>query len=758
MADAPFAQVDMRGSVAGVGWRNDSKVYLVSGRGEGKSFLFMSPDGGVSWVNRTPASPAFLVKGNNYGGGGENSHPRGTGRLIGFGASATSVYVAGMDNLVRVNDTTGAGVNVASWGTGEAVSLAVTPSAQSGGGAGDTAWGLLRDPAGDASPWVSTGSSNGLTKVDDADGSGTIASIVRRPACVPGTARPAELVAVSEAGATAVYVAWGNQGIFRFKSNVWTTIARTPSSSCTGGQLLPATTKVVGWTAIDALAPASSKTVLVVGGISGSGSDCPTSGPPCPVLQRLVVNWSSPTPAVTMTPLLTTAADVGTAMVGTTTNWWHVVGFPTDPSSVSGANAKVGYGSWVTSMVDIVQAVSSENDLTILASGRAGVWRGTYSGGDATWRPALRGLSNTYSKGVAVDPGDSAHAVSLDGDWQVHLSTDRFTAAVPHDHQPRENPPHDYNPTVAAFDAHGGLFVGDVEGKVYYNPDPYDTAGAGTKNCWQPMGVIGGTPSKVLGIVAGDAASGSGSTRVVAAYTGGTTGLKKKVINRSLGCNQPAPDPADWTDVGESPDGAFDPVGGIDDGLAVVGGARVSFTRNATGQAIYAFSQTGGLSKSTDFGANFTTIKAAASFADSVVGDAAGWLAADPDNANLLYLSFGKAAYKLNGASCTASNCPATPLTFTGVPYASRNLGGLTVDSTNRVLLANLPPVGSAPPPTVIRLLQATSAGGTSVSPVDDGAYRGLAVQETQLLADPTGANNVVLAAIDGFGLIRINP
>lgn len=733
---------------------------MVSGRGDGKSFLFMSPDGGVSWQNRTPSSPTFKVKGNNYGNGGENSHPRGTGRLIGFGASATSVYVAGMDNLVRVNDTSGAGVNVASWGTGEAVSLAVTPSAQSGGGSGDTAWGLLRDPGGDSSPWVSTGTTNGLTKVEDADGSGTIASIARRPPCVPDKARPAELVAVSEAGATAIYVAWGNQGIFRFKSNDWKTIARTPSSSCSGGQLLPATNKVVGWTAIDALAPAASKTVLVVGGISGSGSSCPTSGPPCPVLQRLVVDWSSPTPAVTATPLLTTTADVSTAMLGTSTNWWHVVGFATDPSSVSNANAKVGYGSWVTSMVDIVQAVSSENDLTILASGRAGVWRGTFAGGNGTWRPALRGLSNTYGKGVAFDPGDSTHAVSMDGDWQVHLSTDRFTAAVPHDHQPRDNPPHDYNPTVAAFDAHGGLFVGDVEGKVYYNPDPYDTTGAGTKNCWQPMGVIGGTPSKVLGIVAGDARAGSGSTRVVAAYAGGTNGLKNKVINRALGCNQPAPDPADWTDVGDSPDGAFDPVGGIDDGLAVVGGARVSFTRNATGQMIYAFSQTGGLSKSMDFGANFTTIKAASSFADGVVGDAAGWLAADVDNANRLYLNFKRAAYRINGAACTVSSCTATPLTFTGVvPATSRNFGGLTVDSTNRVLLANLPPGSSTiQADTYIRLLQAASAGGTSLSPVDDGGYRGLAVQETQLLADPTGANNVVLAAIDGFGLVRINP
>lgn len=56
------------------------------------------------------ASPAFLVKGNNYGGGGENSHPRGTGRLIGFGASATStgannVVLAALDGfgLIRIN-------------------------------------------------------------------------------------------------------------------------------------------------------------------------------------------------------------------------------------------------------------------------------------------------------------------------------------------------------------------------------------------------------------------------------------------------------------------------------------------------------------------------------------------------------------------------------------------------------------------------------------------------------------------------------
>lgn len=412
-------------AVAGVGWRDNSDAFVVMGRGGNPSFLFRSTNGGADWTDITPTAAAakFQVKGNNYSGGGSKSHPRGTGRLIGFGTSSGSlIYVAGMDALVRMNDATGpsSGVKVEDWpGTGEAVSLAVTPGAESGGPPGDTAWGLLRDPGG-SDPWTSTGSGNGVVKLTNAQGGGTASGLLS-PSCLPDTARAAELVAVSEGGVTALYVAWGRMGIFRFKSGSWSTTARTSATpgACTGGANLGPVADVEGWTAIDAVRLGTT-TTLVVGGIAGG---CGSS--PCPVIQRVTVPGSG---APFATELVSAPGDVQAGMIGDLSrDWWHVVRFVDDPPSIAGTDAKMGGASWVTSMVDILPTTSA-NSLTMLVSGCGGIWRGTFDNGDRNWNPAVRGMANTYSKGAAIDPATPAHAVSMDGNCNF---TGRRTGSRP---------------------------------------------------------------------------------------------------------------------------------------------------------------------------------------------------------------------------------------------------------------------------------------------------------------------------------------
>lgn len=259
----------------------------------------------------------------------------------------------------------------------------------------------------------------------------------------------------------------------------------------------------------------------------------------------------------------------------------------------------------------------------------------------------------------------------------------------------------------------------------------------------------------IIGLVAAKAASTGTQIRVVAAFQrAGGKGVWQRTVNPAAGCSQSV-DPAEWVTPVAGDDGDFDPVGGADDAMAPTAPGRVGFTRNATGQTIYMFDQTGGLAKSTNYGAAFSTVKAATAFTGDK-GEQAGWLAASPDDPNLLYVNLKNRAYRIQNANNCPAGCLVTPLTFSGLAEINRNFAGLTVDSSNRVLLANQPANNRVD--TRISLLRASTSGGTALSDISDGVYRGLAVENNQLLGDPTGSVNTVLAANDGYGLIRITP
>ena len=765
LAAATVNDLDARATIAGVGWRDNDDVFVAAGRGVQPSFLFRSVDKGVTWQDWTPNSSSpgsFTVKGNNYasggGTGGSNSHPRPTGRLVGFGSANPSlVYVAGMDELVRINDASasnrGTGAKVVDWpGLGEAVGVVVTPGGESGGPAGDTVWGVLRDPGGSTDPWVSTGTGNGLVKVTGAEAGPGSPSGLLRPGCVPATARPAEAVAVSESGVTAVYVAWGKLGVFRYKSGGWDVVARTsatPSTGdCVGGANLGSTADVAGWTALDAVRLGSS-TMLVVGGISGG---CGAS--PCPVVQRVTIPNTGAPSAV---ELVSTSADVESGMLGDTSrNWWHIVRFSSDPPSEASTDAKLGGASWVTSMVDIVAAPSADN-LTILASGRGGVWQGIYASGNRTWRPAVRGLSNTFAKGSAVDPVTPNHAVGLDGDWQIHLSSDTFDVAVPHNHRPAGTPGHKYNPSAATFDADGGLFIGDTDGDVWYNPDPYATTSS--TNCWVNLSHPTSSNGKtIIGLTAGKSAATGTLSRVVAAFrdASGTKGTWSRTVNRTLGCAQSV-DPAEWVIPGSGTEGDYDPVGGANEAMAGTSPPRVGYSWKPGSNRVYMFDQGTGLSRSTDYGQTFTTIAALDRFpAQKAPGKQAGWVVADPDHQDLLYVDFLDGVYKIANANTCKPCSPTQLVPPSSLLTSSRNFAGLAVDTANRVLVANQPRPGAGGTTDVA--LWRIPAGGGAWTDISDGAYRGLVVANNGLFADPKGLSNVVLAPNDGFGLVRITP
>ena len=95
------------------------------------------------------------------------------------------------------------------------------------------------------------------------------------------------------------------------------------------------------------------------------------------------------------------------------------------------------------------------------------------------------------------------------------------------------------------------------------------------------------------------------------------------------------------------------------------------------------------------YGQTFTTIAALDRFpAQKAPGKQAGWVVADPDNQDLLYVDFLDDVYKIANANTCKPCSPTQLVPPSGLLPNSRNFAGLAVDTANRVLVANQPRPG----------------------------------------------------------------
>ncbi len=250
---------------------------------------------------------------------------------------------------------------------------------------------------------------------------------------------------------------------------------------------------------------------------------------------------------------------------------------------------------------------------TIYVAGRSGVWRTTDSGAD--WYPVVRQMNTTFNRDVAVDPNSPWRVYLATTDWTFLYSTDRMSHVEANDPGPTII---GNNIAVDRVTSKVYLAVGDGEtntlGNVYSSSDP-------TVLGWNTEDPNDALKPRVLGVTVRTV---GGTTTLLAAVDG--DGVWRKVNNES------------WSRKGYPNQGLMQaqPV------------KTVSFSWVPNTAVIYLFDRNSGVWRSNnpaDPGSSWKQI-----WNTSSPEDTTGYLAADPTDPSMLYVSKGDGLYRLDNA------------------------------------------------------------------------------------------------------------
>lgn len=372
-------------------------AYALSGNGRSGAFS-RSDDGGRSWATTlrsdrptaaNPAAPRFVLM------PGTDVHPRPTGALIAVAPGGDNVYVGTMNGVFRSPD------GGRSWDP--------TPVALDG----RAVTSLVLDPTDPTTAYASVRGGDvyaigQLPTRSDADPGVTALGL---PA-----GNPEEVAVVAEGLVgtdVAVYVAAGTGGVRRWDAaSGWSdvtgplgdTSAGTPPvwSTVSAVRLGAATTVVAGCSRCRVNADGTYETLW--SSADGGGS------------------WSR----------LVTAGRVGRQVAGTDSPWWLI-----DPANGNQPAVALGGRAYVAAQIAVVTGLGGITDIYV--AGKAGVWRGRPDGSGAfSWAPAVRGLSVTVARDIAVSsvPGAAGSVAVADVDWSVLTSDDLAGGTVPNRHFP----------------------------------------------------------------------------------------------------------------------------------------------------------------------------------------------------------------------------------------------------------------------------------------------------------------------------------
>jgi hypothetical protein len=396
-----------------------------------------------------------------------------------------------------------------------------------------------------------------------------------------------ELAAVGES----LYAAAGTDGLFRLDGDRWTALGNGVPTGST-------------WAAIAGIETPGGP--LLFAGCSACAPD--GSGDVATIIRSTdgCASWHN----------VTAPENLRFEVVGSGERWVMADGVP---------DYMPGAPDAIVSQI-VVKARSDADEALVAWAGRGGMWRSTDSG--QTWAPAVNGLSEANSEGLAIDPSDpgrvfqgAAHfglQASMDAFATVHidaldalapLSTGTHPTAIWTAFDTAVRPA---DVIIAAGDSQDGTVGG-----VYRSSDPF------SRDAWADLGFTAAVPGKQpTSLAVGYDAEGA---RVIVAAAQPKGGLVRKVG-----------------------DGPWLPVVGTD-----------AFTKGSPAKSdmlwpdgtsiVYAYDLGQGIYRSNDRGLTFDPIWEHASEAPGT-----GAMAARPGDPGTLYVAAEDGLYRLVGADASS--------------------------------------------------------------------------------------------------------
>lgn len=350
---------------------------------------------------------------------------------------------------------------------------------------------------------------------------------------------------------------------------------------------------------------------------------------------------------------------VAIVRISTTDNWVTTssAAFPTstpDPNVLGTANRRwwigdtepenmLGGNQFTASEVDITGADNG----TIYVAGRSGVWKSSDNG--TTWTPAVRSLAVTINRDILLDP--ATNTVDIGNIDYRHITSSTFMNTV--SASAGESQPSGKNSGLSAVFAlerdFGGRLIAAVgardanKGAVYWRNDAL---------VWQNISFPSGVNQRPIGLLALD----DGTTRVLVAALA-TQGLYQSTWNSVTSKYN------DFTLIPGTP--TFN-----DADLkraAIIQGGQ-------SDNRVYVYDNTGGVYRGIwNGGSSWNTTWPQLLNYPSTRGEGTGYLAAQPDDNQVIYVTTGGVAGNSNYPSKAfrISNARFGTLTTTDLPYTT---------------------------------------------------------------------------------------
>jgi hypothetical protein len=366
----------------------------------------------------------------------------------------------------------------------------------------------------------------------------------------------------------------------------------------------------------------------------------------------------------------------------------------------------VGQNGFVAAQLLVYPPTVEHTNEVVYSVGRGGVWQSPNAGAD--WYPMVAGLGAQMNRSVAVDGKNAARVDVASTDWRLFHSEDGFATHVIKD------------PPVPWFSMGTSVVIDPVDSRRYLAGGDRDdnvsgglwSEAAGATEAWADEALGPVTANKrPLAIAVGRDAIG----RRVLLATVERSGLWRKVAGS-------------WTKVGPA-------------GSAVQATKSASLSWIPGSPYVYLYDRPTGVWRSSNYGQTWSQIWSHPSDAEHT-----GYVAADPQNADVLYASAADGLSRLTGASTgnaigdgiTATPIPAVPRP--GVVTAVRQYGGTVVYAASL----------SGPGPFADPGLYRSTDGGTW-SEISDAFYRRVAFLPHSIAV---GTDGRVQVLSDGNGLI----
>lgn len=502
---------------------------------------------------------------------------------------------------------------------------------------------------------------------------------------------PQECVAISEAGVTALYVAAGVHGIWRYKSGSWTDLS--PADMNTLGNSI--------WSGVYASRQGSDTYLLV--GATDPVADATETAWRESLFRSLNsgTTWDDPTLSANINQNITNSSGP---------LWWLT----------TGSDAQLFY-SLGKSTHDVSSCIIDDlNPDLAYISGRSGLWwTQNFTAATPEWYPCIDGLGASITRGISLDPTNQNHVAVGDVDWSIHHFPDGGTSGESRYALPSGAGAGNYHTAwMVDVDNDGNVWAALGEGDTNTGGS-LDKASAATawggSAVWSHEHTVGtGYPTSVrtCGVIVGENASAQEVVLVVADSDG--------IYRRVNGGN--------WSQVYNITTG-------------VTANRMVDFAWDRTGQYIWCYYPPSGLLRSDDYGATWTLIWNQANDTKYT-----GYLLKVPGE-NTLWLSMTSGLYRITNAHDGSITLGTGTISQTRMDSGVLNVAGGPIawrDNVNHLYVHDR---STSSQPSRLMVYD-----GTDWYPVSGVDYSGQVIFAFYLRVDENGN---VYVSTDGNGAIK---